>query len=137
MGLGEHPTYPRGAVVPAGRLSRYEFSRIHFDDEGRSFFDVPAPIPAVTLPDDERPVVGEGDSIFTLAWFAYMAVLDSDPAQDIRPTEFFWVVALANDILDAAAPLEVGDRLRVHSVDALFTRILVPPPHFSLGEETV
>ena len=121
--------------MPAVRLSRYEFAASEVDEFGRKFLDVPDPIPRRTFVDDDLPKVGQGDDLFTLAWTAYRSALDRE--QDVRPSGFFWVVAQANDIVDAAAPLAVGSRLRVHSVETLFGEILVPPPFFDQGDEEV
>lgn len=119
--------------MPAPRLSRYEFAPVEVDEQGRPFLDVPEPPARVSRNDDSRPIVGEGDDLFTVAWRAYKAMLD--PEQDVRPTGFFWVVAQFNDVLDAAAPLAQGRRLRVPSVEALNSEVLVPPRFFAVDEE--
>ena len=114
--------------MPALRLSRYEYAAIETDEQGRPFLDFPAPLSIGSRRDDGRPQVGEGDSLFTLAW----NMLDYE--QDVRPSGFFWVIGELNAILDAAAPLKVGQRLRVPSVSTLDTEILVQPAFFERGQ---
>ena len=114
--------------MPALRLSRYEFAAVEKDDCGRPFLDFPRPLTIGSRSDDGRPQVGEGDSLFTLAWKAWRDTLDYE--QDVRPSGFFWVIGELNVILDAAAPLKVGQRLRVPSTSTLDTEILAPPPFF-------
>lgn len=114
--------------MPPLRLSRYEFASVEKDECGRPFLDFPEPIRIRSRRDDGRPLVGEGESLFTLAWKAYRSMLNYE--QDVRPSGFFWVIGEANTILDAAAPLKTGVRFRVPSVETLDTEILVPPPFF-------
>lgn len=115
--------------------SRYEFTTPHEDDEGRMFLAVPDPISKEPNDDENQVIVGEGDDLFTIAWRAYMEMLNTEI--DLRPTGFFWVIAQMNDIVDAAAPLEVGSTLRVPGIETLQGEILDAPVGFTTSSEVI
>lgn len=120
--------------MPPVRLSRYEFSSIHKDECDRLFAHAPDPIPKVISPDDAVIIAGEGDTLFTIAFRAYLSLLDRE--SDIRPSGFYWVVAEANNILDPMAKITPGTRIRVPSIPFLQTEVLAPPPFFGQDEIT-
>lgn len=120
--------------MPAVRLSRYEFAPIHEDACGRRFLDVPDPVSRRPSLDDIRHIVGEGDTLFTIAWRYYRSLLDRE--SDIGPSRFFWVIAQANSIVDVTAKLKPGRELRIPSVANLETEILAPPRFFDRSFNT-
>lgn len=120
--------------MPAVPLSRYEFVQVEQDDEGRTFLQVPDPLPTRSFVDDQIHIVGEGETLFSIAWNAYKELLDEE--KDIRPSGFWWVIADINGIVDATEPLQVGSRLRIPSVDTLLGELLVPPQFFTRNRET-
>jgi len=114
--------------MPALRQTRYEYATVHEDECGRTFLDVPAPIKRVKIDDDERVTPGAGTTLFTLAWLAYETMLDRET--DIRPSGYWWAIALDNDILDPTQPLPAVE-LVIPSVESVEDELLVPPPFFS------
>lgn len=114
--------------MPAVRFSRYEFAEPHEDECGRTFLDVPDPLPKRVRPDDVRVVVGLGDTLHTLAWRRFEAIKSEE--EDIRPTSLFDVIAESNDVVDADQPLEPGTVIRIPSIRAVLEEIRVPPPFF-------
>lgn len=115
--------------MPAVRLSRYEFAPVEEDDHGRTYLDVPDPLPRRVRSDDLRFVVGDSDNLWSVAWRAYEALLDRE--QDIGPSRFFWVIGEINDIVDGRAPIPAGTVLRIPSIRSLTEEILVPPRFFT------
>lgn len=120
--------------MPVVRFSRYEFANVHQDECGRTFIDVPDPLPKRIRRDDARIQVGLGDTLHTLAWRAYEAVKDEE--QDIRPTSLFDVIAQNNDVVDADQPLSPGTIVRIPSVRAVLEEIRVSPPFFARNRVT-
>ncbi len=115
--------------MPAVRLSRYEFAPVETDECDRIFLDVPPPpTKEVLLRNPDRVVVGEGDTVFTIAWRVYTDLLDRE--QDIRPTSFYDVICHANDIVDPTEPLEIGRILFIPSIQTIVGDVRVPPPFF-------
>ncbi len=138
----EQPRPQEGDLVPAARLSRYEFAPIEVDTCGRVFLDVPDPIPRVVRPSDLRAMPGQGDTLFGVAWKAYRDLLDRE--QDIRPTSFWDVIAQVNNLIDARPilvngdlTLEPGKVLRVPNIENLTSEIRVPPAFFETGTVVV
>lgn len=115
--------------MPPCRLSRYEYAPVELDADGRPFLDVPVPVPkSILLRGAARVVVGEGDTLWTIAWRYYKDLLDR--SQDVRPTSFFDVIGQANDVVDAFAPLELGRTFFVPSVEVLLGEVRVPPTFY-------
>jgi len=119
--------------VPGTRNSRYEFANLHQDSDGNFFLDVPAPVTRAAFPDDAQVMVGEGDTLHSIAWQAYKRMLQRGTLADVDvgPSRFFWVIGQINGIVDATAKLANGTILRVPSVQTLVGEILVPPPFSS------
>lgn len=120
--------------MPAVRLSRYQFAAVHVDECGRKFLDVPDPISRRNRRTDITVIVGEGDSLFALAWRAFREMLDRE--QDIRPSGFYWVIGQINAVVDPTEPLPIGKSIRIPSVDVLNGEILAPPRFFSSKRST-
>lgn len=120
--------------MAAVRLSRYEFASIETDACGRRFLDVPDPISKIPDLDDIRHIVGEGDTLFSIAWKYYRSMLDRE--SDIGPSRFYWVIAQANSIVDVTEKLRPGLELIIPSVARLESEILAPPRFFDRSQTT-
>lgn len=118
--------------MPALPLSRYEFAEVHQDELGRTFLDVPDPISKRLDRDDFRTIIGQGDTLGSLAWKFYKATLDR--RLDVRAVNFFWVVAEFNDVVDATEALPIAKTFRAPSLQRLQGEITVPPQFFSANE---
>jgi hypothetical protein len=113
--------------MPAVRLSRYEFANVFKDEKGRLFLDVPDPTSKdVLLRGASRRAARAVDTLWSLAWAEYQALLDRE--QDIRPTSFFDVVGLANDIVDPVAPIADGKVVLLPSAEVILGDVRIPPP---------
>ncbi len=113
--------------------SRYEYAPVHQDADGNLFLDVPDPVDPGPRIDDDRKLVAEGDTLWTLAWRKYRAVLDRE--QDVRPSGFWWVIAEVNKVVDPFEPLTPGTYVMLPSVEALFGEILTPPDYYERNRE--
>jgi hypothetical protein len=107
-------------------LDRDEFANVWKDDQGRLFLDVPDPLPkAILLRGATRKVATRGDTLWSLAWIAYQALLD--PEKDIRPTSFFDAIAEANDVVDPLAELPYGKVVFLPSIEVVLGELRAPP----------
>lgn len=108
-------------------LDRDEFANVFKDELGRTFLDVPDPVPkAVLLRGASRRVSQGGDTLWSLAWAAYQALLD--PEKDIRPTSFFDAIAEANDVVNPLAPLPAGV-IFLPSIEVVLGELRAPPAY--------
>lgn len=111
--------------MPLGpvKLSRLEFGTIHEDEFGNAYLDPPDPIDRSVKGDDLEFVAGDGDTLFSVAYRAYLSTLDIE--LDIRPSGFYWAIAQMNDITEVSdGKLEPGQVIRVPSVVRLERDIL-------------
>lgn len=122
-------------LVPAVRYSRYEFAPVHQDELGRTFLDVPDPLPKRVRRDDIRVVSGAGDTLHSMAWRAYKSLLDTSE-QDVGPSRFYWVVGENNGIVNPTKELPLGSLVRIPSLESLVGEILVAPRFFARNSVT-
>lgn len=128
--------------MAAVHLGRYEFALVEVDECGRKFLQVPEPISRRQFPGDERRLTREGDTFFNISAREYQELLD--PAPDVRPEGFWWVLAELNgesivsetwlDLLETRLP--IAKRIRTPAVEDLLAEILVSPPFFERNRTT-
>jgi hypothetical protein len=117
--------------MPAVRLSRYEYAAVHRDPEGRTYLDVPhPPSKATLLRGANRKIAVQGDTLWTLAWKAYRSILDRSNDQGVRPTGFWWIIGLANDIVDPFEEITEGTAIFIPTLEVIYGDVLVPPAFY-------
>ncbi len=114
--------------MPVVSGSRYQFVGVHTDERGRLFGDVPDPATKRKFPDDAVVTIGEGDTLHQLAWARFRAKLD--PAKDIRPTTWWYLIGEINGVTDPLQPLPAGEVFRLPSVEVLDGVYLIAPRFF-------
>jgi hypothetical protein len=96
--------------MPPRRFSRFTFSAALLDEEGRLFLTEREPYRFRAFPDTRQHVVGEGDTLFSLAG-RYFAPLP-------RPAGLWWIIAdfQPDPIHDPTLALDLGRMMFVPSV---------------------
>lgn len=104
--------------MPPGQYSRYLFCQGLQDAEGRLYLTARVPFRYVDRSDNIFQVIGEGDTLFTLAAQTY------DPLPS--PAQFYWVIAdfQKQPILDPSLKLVEGQTIVIPSRRMLLEEIL-------------